>query len=164
MNAIYLYRISRWFYLNHLKLLAKIIQGLIFLIYNSKIPPNAAIGKGTYFVSKGIGVNLLEGTIIGNNCRIGPRFTTARKAPFKQIPKIGNNVWLGINSVVVGPVIVEDNVIIAPNSFVNKSIPAGAIVGGNPAKIIGAVGDLDYNIFKNPKDREGTAPYLNEEK
>ena len=44
--------------------------------------------------------------------------------------------------------------------MVNKSVPSGAIVAGNPAKIIGWVKDLDYNIFENPKYKEGIAPYL----
>jgi serine O-acetyltransferase len=48
--------------------------------------------------------------------------------------------------------------------LVNKSVPSDAIVSGNPAKIIGWVKDLDYNIFENPKDKEGIAPYLKYEK
>lgn len=160
MNAIYLYRLSRWFYLNHLKFFAKIIQGFIFLIYNSKIPPNAAIGKGTYFVCKGIGVVIAEGIIIGDNCRIGPNFFSGRIMPYKEMPKIGNNVWLGANSVVVGPVVIEDNVIIAPNTFVNRSIRNGDIIGSSKPKVIGKVKDLDYNILDNPKYKEGIAPFL----
>src|SRR5438128_330233 len=57
--------------------------------------------------------------------------------------KIGNNVFIGVNSVILPGVIIEDNVIVAAGSVVTKSIPSGCIVGGNPAKIIG-----DYNEFK----------------
>lgn len=164
MNAIYLYRISRWFYLHHLKMVAKLFQALIFLMYNSKVPPNADIGKGTYFVCKGIGVVIAEGLVIGKNCRIGPNFFSGRVMPYKELPKIGDNVWLGANSAIVGPVIIESNVIIAPNSFVNKSIRSGDIVGSTKPKVIGKVNNLDYNIFENPKYKEGIAPYLNDGK
>ncbi len=160
MNAIYLYRISRWFYLHKLKIFANFFQALIFLIYNSKIPPNADIGKGTYFVCKGIGVVIAEGLVIGKNCRIGPNFFSGRVMPYKELPKIGNNVWLGAGSVVVGPVIIESDVIISPNTFVNKSIRSGDIVGSIKPKVIGKVKDLDYDIFENPKYKEGIAPYL----
>lgn len=161
---ILLYRISRFFYLNKIPLLPKLIQGIIFLIFNSKITPDSVIGKNSFFVCKGISTVLIPKTIIGANCVIGLRFSTIRKFPYSKVPVIGNNVWIGPNCVVSGPVIIEDNVIIAANSLVNKSIPSGAIVAGNPAKIISWVKDLDYNIFENPKYKEGTAPYLNYEK
>lgn len=51
--------------------------------------------------------------------------------------KIGNNVFIGVDSIIMPGVIIEDNVIIAAGSVVTKSIPSGKIVGGNPAKIIG---------------------------
>ena len=47
LNAIVFYRISRWLYLHHIPFLPKLVTLLIFLIYNSKIPYQAKIGKGT---------------------------------------------------------------------------------------------------------------------
>ena len=49
LNAIVFYRISRWLYLHRIPFLPKLITLLIFLIYNSKIPYQAHIGKGTKF-------------------------------------------------------------------------------------------------------------------
>ena len=54
----------------------------------------------------------------------------------KGTPIIGNSVWLGINSAVVGSVSVGDDVLIAPNSFVNCDIPSHSIAIGNPCRII----------------------------
>lgn len=56
LNAIYFYRIARWLYLHHVPFLPKFITLLIFLIYNSKIPYQAHIGKGTTFGYGGVGV------------------------------------------------------------------------------------------------------------
>lgn len=142
----------------------KLIQLLIFLIYNSKITGDSIIGKGSYFVCKGISVVLIPGTKIGNNCVLGLRFSTVRKFPYKDVPQIGNNVWCGPNCVIAGPVIIEDDVIIAGNSFVDKSVPKGAIVAGTPAKIIGWRKNLSYNIEQNPKYKEGTMPFLQNNK
>ena len=105
---------------------------------------------------------LIPGTFIGDNCVLGLRFSTVRKFPYKEVPRIGNNVWCGPNVIISGPVIIEDNVIIAGNSFVDKSVPSGAIVAGTPARIIGWVKDLDYNIASNPKYKEGIMPFLEE--
>lgn len=49
---------------------------------------------------------------------------------------IGKNVFIGINSTVVGKIHIGDNVLIAPNSFVNMDIPSNSIVLGNPCKVI----------------------------
>ena len=62
---------------------------------------------------------------------------------------------MGPNVIIAGPVVIEDDVIIAGNSFVNRSVPQGAIVAGCPAKIIGMEKNLDYAIETNPKYKEG---------
>ena len=51
-------------------------------------------------------------------------------------PIIGNQVYLGINSTVVGKVKIGDDVLIAPNAYVNCDVPSHSIVIGNPCKII----------------------------
>ena len=159
-NAIFFYRISRWCYLHHIPFLPKIIQALIFVLYNSKITADTKIGKGTYFVCKGISTVLIPGTEIGDNCRLGLRFSTVRKFPYKNVPKIGNNVFIGPNVVICGPVEIGNNCIIAANSFIDKSLVEGVIIAGSPAKIIGYTNDLKYDILSNTKDTEGIAPYL----
>ena len=49
---------------------------------------------------------------------------------------IGENVWMGDNVVVIGPVSIGNGVIIAANSVVTKDIPNDVMVAGIPAKII----------------------------
>lgn len=49
---------------------------------------------------------------------------------------IGNNVWLGLNAVVLKGVTIGDNVLIGANSVVTKNIPSNAVAAGNPCKII----------------------------
>lgn len=162
MNAIRLYRIMRWLYIHKVPILPKLVQLLIFLVYNSKVTGDTQIGKGTYFVCNGISTVLIPGTIIGDNCVLGLRFSTVRQFPYKEEPVLKNNVWIGPNVIVAGPVIIEDDVIIVGNSYVTKSIPKGAIVSGNPARIVGWRKDLKYDINTNPKYLEGTMPFLKE--
>ena len=49
---------------------------------------------------------------------------------------IGNDVWIGHGSIIIGGVNIGDGCVIAAGSVVTKDIPAFCIVGGNPAKII----------------------------
>ena len=137
MDIISFYRVERWLFERHIPVLPKIVQLLIFLIFNSKITADSKIGKGSYCVCKGISTVLIPGTEIGENCVLGLRFSTVRQFPYKEVPCLKNNVWVGPNVIIAGPVVIEDDVIIAGNSFVNRSVPQGAIVAGCPAKIIG---------------------------
>lgn len=62
---------------------------------------------------------------------------------------IGNNVFIGINSIVMPGVKIEDNVIIAAGSVVTKSVPSGVIIAGNPARIIGDYEQYKKNVIEN---------------
>lgn len=50
--------------------------------------------------------------------------------------KIGNNVWIGGNAVVLPGVTIGNNVVIGAGSVVNKDIPANVVAVGNPCKVI----------------------------
>jgi virginiamycin A acetyltransferase len=50
---------------------------------------------------------------------------------------IGNDVWIGTQSVVLTGVTIGDGAVIAANSVVNTDIPPYAIAAGTPAKVVG---------------------------
>ena len=50
--------------------------------------------------------------------------------------RIGNDVWIGSHVVIVDGVSVGNQAVLAAGAVVTKDVPAGAIVGGNPAKLI----------------------------
>jgi acetyltransferase-like isoleucine patch superfamily enzyme len=54
---------------------------------------------------------------------------------------IGDDVWLGARVMVVAGVEIGDGCIIGASSVVTRSIPAGSIAVGNPARIVGQRGD-----------------------
>jgi acetyltransferase-like isoleucine patch superfamily enzyme len=49
---------------------------------------------------------------------------------------IGNDVWIGSGSTILSGTKIGDGAVIAANSVVVKDIPAYAIAGGNPAKVL----------------------------
>lgn len=59
-----------------------------------------------------------------------------RKYPFKGDLTIGNDVWIGYNSLLMAGITVGDGAIIASNSTVTRDVEPYSIVGGNPAKLI----------------------------
>ncbi len=50
--------------------------------------------------------------------------------------KIGDNVWIGCNSIVLKGVTIGDGAVVAAGSVVTKDVPPGVLVGGNPARIL----------------------------
>lgn len=81
LNAIFFYRISRWLYMHHVPVLPKLITLLIFLIYNSKVPYQARIGRGTRLAYGGMGVIIHTKAVIGANCCIGAQVTIGGVIP-----------------------------------------------------------------------------------
>lgn len=49
---------------------------------------------------------------------------------------IGNNIWIGGNTVVLAGVTIGDNTVIGAGSVVTKNIPANVVAVGNPCKVI----------------------------
>lgn len=136
--------------------------GLYNTIYNEVSLSNVSLGDFTYIA----GNTNISRTTIGKFCSIGPDckvglgkhpskdfvsthpifFSTLRQAQvsfadrnyFEEFAdiKIGNDVWLGANIIVVDGVNIGDGAIVAAGSVVTKDIPPYAIIGGVPAKII----------------------------
>ena len=55
--------------------------------------------------------------------------------PFKRV-KVGNDVWIGVRTMVMGGVTIGDGAVIGAGSIVTKDIPPYAVVAGVPAKVI----------------------------
>ena len=94
------------------------------------------IGAGLY-IGHPYAITINADSIIGSNVNIHKGVTIGQENRGKRAgsPVIGNDVWIGINSTIVGNITIGDDVLIAPNSFVNVDIPCHSIVLGNPCII-----------------------------
>lgn len=54
---------------------------------------------------------------------------------------IGNNVWLGGGAIVLPGVTIGDNTVVGAGAVVTSDLPADVIAVGNPAKVIGKIGE-----------------------
>lgn len=144
VNAMFFYRIANWLYKHHIPILPQLIRLLIFLMYNSVVPYEAEIGKGTYLAYGGIGVVIHKKSIIGENVIIGSNVTIGGKSGIYELPKIGNNVYLATGAKVIGNISIGDYAVVGANAVVTKDVPANAVVGGVPAQIISFKGGPEY--------------------
>lgn len=115
--------------------------------FHCDLGSNIYIGQGG-FVNYGLVVTDIAEVHIGNNVLIGPRVQLCaaghpilaenRAAPVScgEPIHIGNQVWLGAGTIVLGGVTIGDNSVIGAGSVVNKDIPANVVAVGNPCKVI----------------------------
>ncbi|OBW42116.1 putative acetyltransferase [Chryseobacterium sp. MOF25P] len=85
------------------------------------------------------GIEIGEGTLWSYNCSFISANHSAEnlsKHDFSEPIRIGKNVWLGANCVVLPGVSIGDNSIIGAGSIVTKDIPSNAVAVGNPCKVI----------------------------
>ena len=109
-----------------------------------------SFGSEPWLISVGNNVTITSGVKIlthdGATWLI--RDSKGRRYSYKKV-EIGNNVFIGVNVIIMPGVKIEDNVIIAAGSIVTKSIPKDSIIGGNPAKIIGKYFDYETRAIDN---------------
>lgn len=96
-------------------------------------------------MSAGCYIQARNGIVIGNNFRMGPNVGLISSnhdlddydRHLKATPiLIGNNVWIGMNSVVLPSIRIGDNVAIGAGSVVTREIPSNVIAGGNPCRVL----------------------------
>lgn len=134
--SVIVYRIGNWFYQNKMSIISKAFSYLNRILFSVWLPSSAIIGKNFKIGYWGLGVVIHSNTKIGNNCQINQNVTIGRNFGDKEVPVIGDNVYIGAGSVIFGEITIGDNVIIGANSLINKSIPSNCTVTGNPFKII----------------------------
>lgn len=118
-----------------------------------EIDSNTVIGEYTCI---GRNCNITKATIgryvsIGNNCSIGPgehdytlestsnmlyEYSDWYERLTVKPLNIGNDVWIGADSIIRRGVTIGNGAVVGANSFVNKDVPPFAVVAGNPAEII----------------------------
>ena len=118
------------------KILWKFLLRQCMLRTGIQIPSETTIGRGFRIAHFGhIVIN--PAAVIGKNFNISHGATIGNaEGKLKGTPVIGDNVSIQTNADVIGSITIGNDVLIAPNAFVNFDVPDGAIVLGNPGKII----------------------------
>jgi serine O-acetyltransferase len=102
-----------------------------------EIHPGVKIGKGI-FIDHGMGVVFGETAEIGDGCTIyqGVTLGGTSLSHGKRHPTLGRNVTVGVNSSVLGAIVLGDNAKVGGGSVVVKDVPANATVVGVPARVV----------------------------
>src|ERR1700759_3757918 len=76
---------------------------------------------------------------------------------YKRDVEVGSNVWIGYGACVLRGVRVGDNSVIGTNSVVTKDVPANAVVGGIPARILRVRDARETLQWERPVEPDPTA-------
>lgn len=95
-----------------------------------------SIGPGLYF-GHAYCITINPAAVLGKNINLHKGVTIGQenRGVREGVPVIGDNVWIGINATIVGAITVGNDVLIAPNCYVNCDIPDHSVVFGNPCII-----------------------------
>ena len=97
---------------------------------------------------------------IGNHCMFGPNVTLTvtghpvygeyrRNGTQFSLPiRIGNDVWIGANAVVLPGVTIGDGAVIGAGSVVTHDVPACTVAYGVPCKVVREITDYDREYYK----------------
>ena len=151
-HIIVYHRIAHWLYQHKRFFLARWVSQHGRRRTGIEIHPGAEIGK-CLFIDHGMGIVFGETAEIGDNCTIyhGVTLGGTGAARGKRHPTIGNNVMIGCGAKVLGPFKVGDNVRIAANSVVLNEVPPNSTVVGVPGRVVRLNGEkLDHIHTPDP--------------
>lgn len=123
-------------------------QKAIEIVTGISLPPECEIGDGLYIGHYG-SIIVAPQARIGHNSSLAQNVTIgiAQSSEGRGAPTIGNRVFIGAHSVIVGAITVGDDAVVCAGSVVIKSVPARAVVMGNPARVISYDGSFDYIFY-----------------
>ncbi len=104
-----------------------------------ELPWSVRAGPGLQ-IGHGYALVVHPNTTIGANCLLRQATSIGDRGLSEDAcdnaPRIGDNVNIGANVVILGPITIGDGAVIGAGSVVVKDVPAGAVVAGNPARVV----------------------------
>ena len=157
LHALMAYRLAHRLYQWKIPLLPRFISQLSRFFTGIEIHPAAVIGSGC-FIDHGMGVVIGETTIIGKNVTLyqGVTLGGIGKEKGKRHPTLGDNIVVGAGAKILGNIRIGNQVAIGANAVVIREVPPNSTVVGVPGRIAQRHGrrssgiTLDYSGLPDP--------------
>jgi len=152
-HAVRFHRAAHWLWKRNLRFPARLLSHVSRFLTGIEIHPGATIGEG-FFIDHGMGVVIGETAEIGRNVTLYHGVTLGGTSwqKGKRHPTIEDNVIIGANAAILGPIRVGENSKIGSGSVVNKEVPPHSTVVGIPGRVVFREG----NVYQDPTGVAGT--------
>ena len=132
-----------------MKPLAIIMRRFYQILYSIDIPRGTTLGYGLN-LGHGMCIVVNMGTTIGNNVNLS-QFVNIGTNVKGENAVIGDEVYVGPQSCIIGKIHIGDGAVIGAHSVVKHDVPSDTIVAGNPAKVIRTDQSRRYILRKSNK-------------
>jgi serine O-acetyltransferase len=135
LHALWAYRIAHLLWTSGHETAARLLSQLARLATGVEIHPAAEIGRRCV-IDHGIGVVVGSTAEIGDDVLIYHGVTLGNRQPVdgKRHPTVGDDVFLGANATILGPIDVGDGATVGGAAVVVEPVDPGRTVVGNPAR------------------------------
>lgn len=122
--------VARWF----ASKLYGVLKVLILNVTKIWIPPQVVIGKDFHIIHAEGSLSIHPDVVIGDRCGVMHNVTIGTNMG-SGAPVIGDDVFIGVNSTVLGPIRIGDRVRIGANTSVTRNVPSDSVAIGSPARV-----------------------------
>jgi serine O-acetyltransferase len=124
---------------------ARVVKGLIYVLFRALLPPEAQLGERLRVCHSGLATVVHPNVTIGDDVALLHGVTLGTDVPLAdpRRMRIGNRVLVGAGAAIIGPVTIGDDTVVGANSVVVTDVPPGSVVAGNPAKVISRRSDAN---------------------
>jgi len=132
MMCVLLYRVSHWLWTRGWHRAASLASRVNYVLHRADISPVSVIGPGLY-IPHTVGI-LFHGSagsrlsLFAHACVVAGSPRVARAALAEDCPRLGDDVAVGAYGVVMGGVVLENDVRIGPQAVVKRDVSAGCAV------------------------------------
>lgn len=142
--AIAVYRLGRWtrglrprWLALPVRIVYRLLETAVRIAFGIELSSNSSIGPG-FYIGHAFGI-VVHGDL-GARCSIGQGVTIGAKGAGRSrgYPRLGDDVYLGAGSMVIGEVRIGDRVVVGANTVVVQDIPADSRVVSAPVRVLPA--------------------------
>ena len=131
-----IHALAHWLFEKRVPFIPRFLALFNRVVFAVQLPAETRVGRGVELGYSGLGTVIHARAVIGDRVSIGAGVVIGGRSHIYEVPIIEDDVLLGVGAKILGPVRVGRGAQVGANAVVLNDVPAGAVVGGIPARIL----------------------------